>query len=359
MAQATPTDRPDLDIKCAKARPWVRRFVEEYEESGRPWGYAIYEDPVVDDEKMDSAVCRIQLLLRIAQVAVYGGDHREFPKFRFEVLDWPGETDEGPRLEQGSDGEEVLPVKGPKPSSVISPFMHFAEQQQQQPDEGMDAEARGEDTKRDLDYDDEEEDLDDDAEIELGSEDTEEVTEDQDRDPQGENDDDEVESEASDDDADIEFVKDLPQLREHFKWVCQQKKRLRAHQSKEIDRSGIPRGLLRNVFLVIDEDSVDSILGNPPIVDHAWVWAIDPDYVGDVASMTKDGLRDEYYGYMRVRVQQLVNHFWAEMYQGERALEELWEAAKLSLDCAFVSMDPEEAKVSKVSMDVGSVLRVT
>lgn len=301
MAQTT-KEQPDLDTKCAKARPWVRRFVEEYQD-GTPWGYAIFEDPTIDDAEMDECRCRINMLIWWAKDAVFGRPHEDFPRFQWEGLDWPGDDDEadaqGPAEEQSND-------------------------------------AVGEDS----------------AEVE---DDAEEGTEKVETVSNHERDDDEDQ-----DDADIETVRELAKLRKHFKWVRDRaKKRRKSHEALDVDRSGIPRGLLRNVFLVIDQDAMDSIRGPSPLADNAWIWAIDPDYKGDVASMTKNGLKDEYYGYMRVRVQQLVNNFWDIRHyrEGEFSLPMLWEAAKQSRNHAFVSVDPNKARMVRGSVNDGSALR--
>lgn len=183
-----------------------------------------------------------------------------------------------------------------------------------------------------------------DAEISLGSADTREEKA-EDHNHKSDNKNHSQASENSSDDADIDLALTLPSLRTHFNWVRHQTKRRKFYQSIELnpnaDRTGIPLGLLRSVLILIDSDSADSILGgNSPMVEYAWIWAIDPHYIGDSASMTKDGLREEYYGYMRVRLQQLVNDFWVALWRDEIHLKQLWEAAKVSANCAFVSMDP-------------------
>lgn len=190
----------------------------------------------------------------------------------------------------------------------------------------------------------------------MGSEDTEEDLE-EDGDDRKDVKDDDASEEDDEDDADINLVRDLPKVRAHFNWVCHQKKRRKVHESLDVDRSGVPRGLLRGVFILIDEDAADSIVAKSSYADNSWVWAIDPNYTGDIASMTKNGLKDEYYGYMRVRLQQLVNNFWVALHQDDLTLPTLWEAAKQSLNCAFVSVDPEEAQLSRGGRNLGSALR--
>ncbi|KAF2717773.1 hypothetical protein K431DRAFT_232391, partial [Polychaeton citri CBS 116435] len=299
----------DLDSKCAKAQPWVRRFVEDYQD-GSPWGYAIFEDPTIDEEVMEECMCRIDTLLWFAKDTVFGRGHEEFPRFKWEVLDWPEGGDEGDGDDQQGDGERPAEEDG-----------------------------NGDGGEDDVD-----------AEDDAGEGTEKEVVDDN---QEGEDEDDE-------DDADIELVRELPSLRTHFKWVCERaKKRRKAHESLDVDRSGISHGLVRNVFLVIDQDAIDSIVAISPMADLAWVWAIDPDYIGDVVSMTRNGLKDEYYGYMRVRVQQLVNNFWdtRRYHEDDLPLPVLWEAAKQSHNFAFVSVDPQEAQMLGGSMNSGSALR--
>ncbi|KAK1062147.1 hypothetical protein LTR12_017979 [Friedmanniomyces endolithicus] len=305
----TTNRQSELDSKCAKARPWVRRFVEEHQpEDTKPWGYAIFEDPSIDDEALEDCMCRIDNLLWSAQDAVFGRNHVEFPHFEWEVLGWPeddGEdliTDSHQEIAHGSteDGSEYgAGVNDPEDDDATS--------------------IQGGDGGDEPDQDDHEDEL---------------------------------------DDADIETVRELDKLRAHFKWVRDQaKKRSKAHEPLDVDRSGIPKGLLRNVFLVVDQDVIDAV--KSPMADNAWIWAIDPDYSGDIASMSKNGLKDEYYGYMRVRVQQLVNNFWdaRRYHEAEQPLQTLWAAAQQSHNFAFVSVDPGEARMIRSDIVMGSALR--
>lgn len=271
---------------------------------GCRWGYAIFLDPSVDEEELDECLCRMDMLLHTAQSAVFGRDHWGLPwEFRWEVLDWPDDDDEA------GDGEAKDGAGGG----------------------GHANEGQTDNIATD------------------GSQENEYKADDDDE-PEAEDDEDE-------DDADIETVRELPRLRKHFKWIRDRAKRRKAYDSND-DRSGIPSGHLRNVFLVVDQDAVDSMTNLSPFADGCWVWAIDPDYSGDVASMTKNGLRDEYYGYMRVRVQQLANRFWeVRSCREDVSMPMLWEAAKQSHNYAFVSTDPEEARRVGSSMDLGSAVR--
>lgn len=49
-------------------------------------------------------------------------------------------------------------------------------------------------------------------------------------------------------------------------------------------------------------------------VDDAWVYAVDPDYVQPTDMAADETSSTEYRGYMRVRLQQLVNNFFAVGY---------------------------------------------
>lgn len=327
MAQtSTHQSKSDLDSKCSKAQPWVRRFVEEYQQDGRPWGYATFEDPTIDEEVMEECQCRLSMLLNEAKDAVFGRSHYEFPRFKFEHLEWPEDSDDGSDMAVEDAAEE--------PENVEA--------------------GRSDQNKADeAEEDEDDEEVDDNASIDIdddGSESHGSHKEDLPDAP-------EVPSDDSEDDADIETVRELPKLRAHFKWVRERKKLVKDYL--DIDRSGIPTGLLRNVFLVLDQDSVNSIVNNSPRADFAWIWAIDPDYEGDVAEMTENGLDKEYYGYMRVRLQQLVKHFWVvrKYHEDEFSLQMLWGAAKESHDCAFVSLDPKEARMWSGDTNLGSALR--
>lgn len=361
MAQTNGEQLSELDSKYAKARPWVRRFVEDYQD-GRPWGYAIFQDPTLDEEALDECMCRIDNKLRYARglVSSGSGDRDNLPPFKWEVLDWPeGEVDElaaklddGDAAAQQSEPEFTLEARERPTSADRQPLAEQQPEQNGSEDDSKDSVGveraeigAGEEQAED-------------GEISLGSDDT--YSEQDDDDDEADRNSEKDEDSEEEDDADVETVRELNKLRAHFKWVRDRaKKRRLSPQPLDVDRSGIPKGLLRNVFLVIDQDVINSIVVNSPFADGAWIWAVDPDYTGKVASMTKNGLNDEYYGYMRVRLQQLVNNFWdARCYhEDELPLPMLWAAAKQSLNCAFVSMDPAEARAVSGSMLEGSALR--
>ncbi|KAL0935489.1 uncharacterized protein CTRU02_210080 [Colletotrichum truncatum] len=139
----------------------------------------------------------------------------------------------------------------------------------------------------------------------------------------------------------------------------------------ETVRDGLPEGILHNVFLVVDRDSVHSVLSGPKggnVCDDMWVWAVDPEYHDDKQE-GQDTVQDQedreaaaYPGYVRVRLQQLVNNF----YEARRSdtnnsnmvpLETLWKYAQKSYQRAFVSVREEDFQKWVPNRDVGSCLR--
>lgn len=110
----------------------------------------------------------------------------------------------------------------------------------------------------------------------------------------------------------------------------------------EIDESqgqNLSDGVLRNVFLYLDQESAASVLHSRGLVDWMWIWAVDPDY--EPSSNASSG----YPGYLRVRLQQFVDNFYTarRWHADEISMEDLWKAAKKEPnDNAFVSVDEEE-----------------
>lgn len=77
-------------------------------------------------------------------------------------------------------------------------------------------------------------------------------------------------------DTESETVSELPRLRTQFRSIRDRKP------------GGLNVGLLRNAFLLIDQDSIDSLITNPAAL--AWVWAVGLEYSGDLALTTKKGV---------------------------------------------------------------------
>ncbi|KAB8217939.1 hypothetical protein BDV33DRAFT_232458 [Aspergillus novoparasiticus] len=102
---------------------------------------------------------------------------------------------------------------------------------------------------------------------------------------------------------------------------------------------GLSEGILRNVFLYLDRDSAESVLFSWGRVDDMWIWAVDPDYE------PSDNNLSGYQGYLRVRLQQLVNNFYTarRWHANDLSMEDLWRASqKDPKNGAFISMKDEE-----------------
>lgn len=119
-------------------------------------------------------------------------------------------------------------------------------------------------------------------------------------------------------------------------------------------RDALPEGILQNVFLVVDRDSVHSVLKGGNVCDDMWVWAVDPEY-RDQATMQEQ--EAAYPGYVRVRLQQLVNNFYVARRSDTVPLETLWACAQKSYETAFVSVREEDFQKWVPNRDVGSCLR--
>lgn len=82
-----------------------------------------------------------------------------------------------------------------------------------------------------------------------------------------------------------------------------------------------------------------------------WIWAVDPDY--EPSNNTTSG----YQGYLRVRLQQLVDNFYTarRWHADELSMEDLWKAAqKDPNNGAFISMKEEEILSMEPSLNTGS-----
>lgn len=163
---------------------------------------------------------------------------------------------------------------------------------------------------------------------------------------------------------DIRDIYTTPELEARFQALRQHFIAVRDYPSErqstaidtQTDHGALRDGILRNVFLVIDQQCAESLLSDlMPGVDDAWVYAVDPDYL----QPTTDTATDEYKGYMRVRLQQLVNNFFdARRFHGDEfSMEELWRAAQSSRHRAFVSLKESEQKLWTTSRLIGGALR--
>lgn len=107
------------------------------------------------------------------------------------------------------------------------------------------------------------------------------------------------------------FIVSLPEHR--FRQLAEYFPKMRDEGGGNRDKGGLDAGILRNVSLVIDEPCVDSVLSRNGHVDGVWVWDVDLDYfisgTGGGTDLQKDQ-DDGFPGFLRVRLQQLVNNFY-------------------------------------------------
>lgn len=118
---------------------------------------------------------------------------------------------------------------------------------------------------------------------------------------------------------------------------------------------GLTVGTLRNVFLYLDGNSAASVLENR-LADDFWIWAVDPDHVEDSENQSSSG----YKGFLRVRLQQLLNNFYVarRWHADEVSLEDLWKAAqKDPHNGSFVSLEDEEIFAQNLDWEVATAVR--
>ncbi|EME42888.1 hypothetical protein DOTSEDRAFT_72358 [Dothistroma septosporum NZE10] len=89
---------------------------------------------------------------------------------------------------------------------------------------------------------------------------------------------------------------------------------------------GLHDGILRNVFLYYDKDSIDSVLLPTGFYDDMWCYAIGPDFEDDSEEYVGEDSGEIHPGYFKVRTQQFVNRFFeARKYHEESlSMERLW-----------------------------------
>ncbi|KAJ6003074.1 hypothetical protein N7451_005621 [Penicillium sp. IBT 35674x] len=162
---------------------------------------------------------------------------------------------------------------------------------------------------------------------------------------------------------DESFLVTLGELRKQFKYLrsLPPKKEIPYLMNDLAERSiasmpeGFTVGTLRNVFLYIDGNSAASVLENR-LADDFWIWAVDPDYVTNNNNHSSSG----YQGYLRVRLQQLINNFYVarRWHADETSLKDLWKAAqKDPHNGSFVSMKDEEIFARDSTWEVATALR--
>lgn len=297
----------------ANAFSWVRRLWEE-DKGDRYWGYTIFVDPdtFVDEEEAERYMARRDGVLFHARGAIGAGSSAINNMWRLQKFDWLMDT------RTVEDGEKES-ADGCQPV-----------QQRTTAEEACREKER----------------------IEL-----------------------------PEDTAHEKRAAKFQKLREHFRSIRDQGSRRQSQEQATLsihtsqpERGGIVQdGILQNVFLVDDKYSAGSVLSGPGFVDDMWIWAIDPDHdvmndksIGIVTTGTSQGstliaqLRpNSYQGFMRVRLQQIVNNFYdARRFHGtEYSMEKLWEAAQKSKQQAFVSLKDEEARSWTMDRFIGSAMR--
>lgn len=106
-------------------------------------------------------------------------------------------------------------------------------------------------------------------------------------------------------------------------------------------------GILRNVFLVIDQQCVKHVLDTRAHPDDVWVYAVDPDYQQSTHAADDEPPPNEYRGYLRVRVQHLCGNFFEarKYHEDEYSMQALWKAAQSNWLKVFISVKEAEQQI--------------
>ncbi|KAG9656845.1 hypothetical protein KCU95_g12376, partial [Aureobasidium melanogenum] len=302
--------KQEVESRLPTARPWVKRLWEE-DQGEKNWGYAVFRDPTAVNEEYDS---RKGAVLMHAKGAIGCGETIA-ARWRLQSMDWP-EISQSPHNRTGSERPQstshvnVLPIRKDKV---------LFDQETSRPKELLKDDQKHEHVKP--------------------------VSEDKDK---------------RDEETTFELEARFQVLRQHFRKV---RDRSPERQSTALypltDRDELEDGILKNVFLVIDQQCVDSLFSQTANVDDMWVYAVDPDYIQPTGTTALKTRPNEYRGYMRVRLQQLVNNFFdaRRFHADEFSMQALWRAARPSKNQAFVSVEETEQQLWTLSRFVGSALR--
>ncbi|EPE35696.1 hypothetical protein GLAREA_05033 [Glarea lozoyensis ATCC 20868] len=106
------------------------------------------------------------------------------------------------------------------------------------------------------------------------------------------------------------------------------------------ERLSLHNGYLTNTFIVINKICIDSVLSDSRRVDDMRFLAFEAGFPEQGRSYVEG-----YKGWTWVRLEQLVDSFYAERMSGGRGMDEIRKAAQGSKNEAFASMDSEEAKI--------------
>ncbi|KAK1727960.1 hypothetical protein CaCOL14_009964 [Colletotrichum acutatum] len=292
--------RQETENTLSKAHPWVRRLWEE-DKGEKVWGYGIFIDPkaFANDDEAERYMARRDGVLFHGRGAVGAGSSAINNKWRLQKLEWPNDS-------AADDSKEM---------------------------DARQAVGRG----------DEEEDNSGLA----------------------------IDENQRDGREDEERLAKFRILRTRFKSLrdrclgSQTQKGNISGASMQSETNGLEDGILQNVFLMVDKPGVESVVGAHGLVDDMWIWAIDPDYDdADELPTTIDESRpsetpERYRGFMRVRLQQVVNNFFdvRRFHERKYSMKELWEAAQKSKQKAFVSVRDSEARSWSIDRFVGNAMR--
>ncbi|KAK4570048.1 hypothetical protein LTR86_003018 [Recurvomyces mirabilis] len=152
----------------------------------------------------------------------------------------------------------------------------------------------------------------------------------------------------------------LELLRQHFREARDRPPASGKYSYQHMLQPRLVDGIQRNVFLVIDKASASTLIPTRASrADHVWIWAVDPDFrppADPSGGDSRGSAQPVYAGYLRVRLQQLINDFFeARRFRAEEvSMEDLWRAAQGSyISTASVLRVPgvkeEDSVVSRLS----------
>lgn len=298
--------KQEVENRLATAQPWVKRLWDE-DQGEKNWGYAVFRDPKVVNEEHDS---RQGAAIMHAQEAT-GCGGTIGARWRLQYFDWPKMLTQRPHDHTASESPQntsyvrIMPIRNDK---LLSDQIY-----------GSSKELAADGKKH--------------AQVNAV--------------PEG--------NTKRDEDTTAELEERFQVLRQHFRTVRDVvPEKQRTAFDMQTNRDALQDGILKNVFLVIDQQCVNSLFSQTGNVDDMWVYAVDPDYIQPTGVSPH-----EYRGYMRVRLQQLVNNFFdaRRFHADEFSMQVLWRAAQASRNQAFVSVKESEQQLWTLSRFVGSALR--
>ncbi|KAH0366070.1 hypothetical protein KCU65_g5625, partial [Aureobasidium melanogenum] len=305
--------KQEVESRLPTAQPWVKRLWEE-DQAEKSWGYAVFRDPKAANEEYE---VRKDAVLMSAREAIGCGDTIG-ARWRLQYLDQPDDL----ILSQSPDNPTAS--ERPQSTSSVNILPVHKDRLLSDPEISRPKEL-----------------LEDDKDQEQAKA----VSENEDK---------------RDEKTTSELEAKFQVLRQHFRNVRDRTpKRQSTALYPQTDRNELRDGILRNVFLVIDQQCVDSLFSQTANVDDMWVYAVDPDYTQPTGTAALETSPSEYRGYLRVRLQQLVSNFFdaRRFHADEFSMEALWRAAQASRNQTFVSVKESEQQLWIFNRFVGSALR--